>query len=66
MNYYELSILKSPLDNLTYQSEEIIENNYENVKFISKGVNIGYGAAINYALKFSNNENKNYLDMLIY
>ena len=26
MNYYELSILKSPLDNLTYQSEEIIEN----------------------------------------
>lgn len=37
--------------------EEIIENNYENVKFISKGVNIGYGAAINYALKFSNNEN---------
>ena len=26
MNYYRLSILKSPLDNLTYQSEEIIEN----------------------------------------
>ena len=26
MNYYELAILKSPLQNLTYQSEEIIEN----------------------------------------
>ena len=26
MNYYEVSILKSPLQNLTYQSEEIIEN----------------------------------------
>ena len=26
MNYYELAILKSPLQNLTYESEEIIEN----------------------------------------
>ncbi|MCT7487678.1 primosomal protein N' [Aliarcobacter cryaerophilus] len=26
MNYYEVAILKSPLQNLTYQSEEIIEN----------------------------------------
>ena len=26
MNYYEIAILKSPLQNLTYQSEEIIEN----------------------------------------
>ncbi len=26
MNYYEVTILKSPLQNLTYQSEEIIEN----------------------------------------
>ena len=25
MNYYELAILKSPLDNLTYQSEEELE-----------------------------------------
>lgn len=28
MNYYEVAILKSPLQNLTYQSEEIIENGY--------------------------------------
>ena len=26
MNYYEVAILKSPLQNLTYESEEIIEN----------------------------------------
>jgi primosomal protein N' (replication factor Y) len=26
LNYYEVAILKSPLQNLTYQSEEIIEN----------------------------------------
>ena len=26
LNYYELAILKSPLQNLTYESEEIIEN----------------------------------------
>lgn len=26
MNYYEVAILKSPLQNLTYQSEEIIQN----------------------------------------
>ena len=26
MNYYEVAILKSPLQNLTYQSEEIVEN----------------------------------------
>ncbi|MCT7462383.1 primosomal protein N' [Aliarcobacter cryaerophilus] len=26
MNYYEVAILKSPLQNLTYQSEDIIEN----------------------------------------
>ena len=25
MNYYELAILKSPLDNLIYQSEEELE-----------------------------------------
>lgn len=28
VNYYEVAILKSPLQNLTYQSEEIIENGY--------------------------------------
>ncbi|MFY9106192.1 primosomal protein N' [Aliarcobacter cryaerophilus] len=28
MNYYEVAILKSPLQNLTYQSEEIIENGF--------------------------------------
>ena len=31
MNYYEVAILKSPLQNLTYQSEEIIENGFTTI-----------------------------------
>ena len=56
-NYYTDGNVDEDFEiNIDFSNTNILTN-YENVKFISKGVNIGYGAAINYALKFSNNEN---------